>query len=288
MVRFTAGWGPASFALGLTLGLAACVPHEQALAARTHPTIVSLNPCSDAVLAQVAAPGQLLAISHYSQDPASTSMDLNEAARFATTTGTVEEIAALAPDMVVAGAYLDPATAHALSRLGIKVVTLPIAANVAQAEQQVRDLAMAAGEPAAGEEMIERIDRALARARPPVGSRSIPALVWESGGIVAGNDTLIADLLLRTGFVNAAAARGLAQASYLPLERVIAQPPRVIFAVGSPAAEEDRSLRHPALAALTGTTRAPLDGSLLWCGGPTIPRALERLAQVRAGLGKAT
>ncbi|HCH95383.1 MAG TPA: iron ABC transporter substrate-binding protein, partial [Erythrobacter sp.] len=39
------------------------------------PTIVSLNPCTDAILAEVAAPGQLLAISHYSKDPRASSME---------------------------------------------------------------------------------------------------------------------------------------------------------------------------------------------------------------------
>lgn len=248
--------------------------------------IVSLNPCSDAVLAEIAAPGQLLAISHYSQDPSASSMDLKDARRFAATSGTVEEIAALSPDVVVAGAYLDPATSSALKDLGIKVALLPIAANVAQAEEQVRMLAQVAGNPAAGEVLVERIEHSLQHARGPATAKPIPALVWESGGIVAGNDTLVVDMLKRTGFSNAAAARGLSQASYLPLERVIADPPQVIFTVGDPASEEDRSLRHPALARLEGITRISLDPSLLWCGGPTIPRALARLAEVRGKLDR--
>ena len=61
------------------------------------PTIVSLNPCTDAILAEVAAPGQLLAISHYSKDPRASSMEAAVAARFAATGGTVEEVLALDP-----------------------------------------------------------------------------------------------------------------------------------------------------------------------------------------------
>lgn len=248
------------------------------------PTIVSLNPCSDAVLAQVSAPGQLLAISHYSRDPASSSMDLDEARRFRAVSGSVEEVAALAPDVVVTGAYLDPASAQALRDLGIRVVALPIPADIAESEAQVRSLAALTGNRAAGEAMIGRIEQALARYAPPAGTEATPALVWESGGIVAGDGTLIADLMSRTGFANAAAARGLSQADFLPLERVLADPPRVIFAVGDARAEADRMLRHPALAQLPGMTRASLDPALLWCGGPTIPRALARLAQVRGEL----
>jgi len=269
------------------VALAACHSAPAPTPATTaHPTIVSLNPCSDAILAEVTAPGQLLAISHFSRDPRSSSMDVARARSLPATGGTVEEIARLAPDMVVADSFLPPATAQALRDLGVRVETATSPTTVAQSQAQVRHLAAIAGEPRRGDALVARIDAAVRRAAPPPGAQ-VPALVWEAGGIVAGDGTLIADLLAHAGFVNAAAARGLSQADFLPLERVLADPPRMIFAVGDPASEEDRSLRHPALAALRNTRRVPLDGSLLWCGGPTIPRALDWLAKARAGLSDA-
>ena len=56
----------------MTAGCVDTIPKEQ----REYPTIVSLNPCTDAILAEVADPAQLLAISHYSHDPRATSMPL--------------------------------------------------------------------------------------------------------------------------------------------------------------------------------------------------------------------
>ena len=117
----------------------------------------------------------------------------------------------------------------------------------------------------------------------PAGA-PVSALVWQAGGIVPGEGTLIADLLRRTGFANAAAARGLGQADILPLEQVIADPPRLILAASHGAGNEDRMLAHPALAKLHGTRRAVLDPSLLWCGGPTIIRAAQRLGAVRQSI----
>ena len=64
----------------------------------------------------------------------------------------------------------------------------------------------------------------------------------QRAGIVPGDGTLIADLLRRTGFVNAAAARGLGQADMLPLEQLLAAPPRLIFAAGHGLGNEDRML----------------------------------------------
>ena len=270
----------------LVLGACAPAPARQAAMSRGGaagaelPTIVSLNPCTDAILAEVADPRQLLALSHYSSDPASSSMDVALARRFRATSGAVEEVLALSPDVVVAGTFLAPATRQAFARLGIRLVQMPIAGNLAASKAQVSDLADLAGHPERGDALNARIDAALARAAPPTGA-PLSAVVWQSGGIVAGDETLIADLLKRTGFVNAAAARGLSQADYLPLERMVADPPQVVLTAGSARADEDRLLAHPALAGLHRTRRAEFDPSLLWCGGPTIPRAVARLAEVR-------
>ncbi|WP_285017136.1 helical backbone metal receptor [Novosphingobium sp. fls2-241-R2A-195] len=269
----------------LLLTLAACQPwSDPPVEGSVRPRIVSLNPCTDAVLAEVTSPGQLLAISHYSHDPSASSMDLARAAQFAEVSDAVEDVVALEPDVVVASSYTPPATAQALRDMGLEVVLEPLPADLPEALAQVRRLAKLAGNRSEGEELAGRMEAAVARAKPPTGVRPVQALLWESGGIVAGDHTLIADLMRRAGFANAAAARGLAQADYLPLERVVADPPRVVFTVGSPAGEEDRMLRHPALAKVRGMIRAPLDRSLIWCGGPTVPKALARFAQVRRSL----
>ncbi|PLK26982.1 ABC transporter substrate-binding protein [Novosphingobium sp. TH158] len=241
--------------------------------------IVSLNPCTDAILAEVADPAQIRALSAYSRDPQSSSMDTELAAHFAATSGTVEEIAALRPALVISGNFTPPATREALARLGIPMVEFPISRTVEESVSQVRQIAAITGQHERGEALSRRIAAALARAAPGDGA-AVPALVWQSGGIVPGSDTLIADLLRRTGFANAAAARGLKQADLLPLERVLADPPAVILAAGDHSGE-DRMLDHPALSRLPGTERAPFNSALLWCGGPTIVRAADRLAEVR-------
>jgi iron complex transport system substrate-binding protein len=246
----------------------------------THPSIVSLNPCTDAILAEVADPAQLLAISHYSHDPRATSMPLAEARRFRATGGTVEEVLALDPDVVVAGAFLPPATAQAFDRLGIRVETFGIVPDFAENAAQIRRLAALAGHPERGEAMLARIDDALASTRHD--GTAVDALLWQTGGIVPGEQTLIARLLAHTGFASHSAARGLGQASYLPLEQVLADPPQVVIAAGS-----ERMLTHPALRGFEGVRYERLDPSLLYCGGPTVIRAAERLAEIRDSYSRA-
>lgn len=269
----------AGIALLMLAGCSAAPAREAAV----HPTIVSLNPCTDAILAEFADPGQLLAISHYSHDPAASSMDLATAWRFPAVSGSVEEVLALRPDVVVASDFLAPATASALERLGMRLERVPFVSTVADSVAEVRRLAALAGHPERGEALVARIEAGLAKAAPPPGA-PVPAIVWQSGGSVPGEGTLIAELLTRTGFANAAAARGLGQADLLPLEAMVASPPRVILAAGNPRANEDRLLAHPALARLGGVTHARFDRALLWCGGPVIPKAAARLAEVRRAL----
>ena len=251
---------------------------------RSLPRVVSLNPCSDAILAQVAEPEQILALSHFSSDPASSSMDLAVAARFPSVTGTAEEVLSLRPDMVFADPFVPPATRAALERSGIDLVTMPIARSVDDSREQVKELARLTGNEGAGIILAAQIDAALARAAAPRSNVPIPAIVWQSGGIVPGRDTLVADLLAHTGFVLQSAARGMTQADYLPLEHVLAAPPRAILIAGDGRAQENRLLDHPALNYLAETRRIAFDSSLLWCGGPTIIRAAEHLAQTRKSL----
>jgi iron complex transport system substrate-binding protein len=269
--------------LGRILLLAACTAAPAREAAPPQPTLVSLNPCTDAILAEVADPAQILAISHYSHDPAGSSMGVDAARRFASTGGSVEEVLALRPDLVIDGTFTPPATRAALAQLGLTLEQLPIAATVPESIAQIRRLAALAGHPERGEALVLRIEAAMAISAAHSG-QPVSAIVWQGGGIVAGEGTLITALLRHTGFSNAAADRGLVQASHLPLEEMLTRPPRVILAAGNGAGDEDRLLGHPALAGLTGTTRARLDPALLWCGGPTIPKTLARLAEVRRGL----
>ena len=269
-------WAPL---IALALTACAATPAREAV-----PTgIVSLNPCTDAILAEVADPQQILALSNYSSDPAASSMDVAKARRFSAVSGSAEEVAALRPALVIGSTFTPPATSAAFAQMGLRFAAFGIANTVKESKAQVSEIAVLAGHPERGVLLNAQIDRALAQATPPPGPL-VPAIVWQSGGMVPGAGTLIADLLARTGFSNAAALRGMQQADLLPLEQMLAAPPRVIFTAGNPLANEDRMLAHPALRALTGTLRAPLNPALLWCGGPSIPRTVARLAEVRRAL----
>jgi iron complex transport system substrate-binding protein len=255
---------------------AACAPAVPAKrAAGEVPTIVSLNPCLDAILVEVAAPGQVLALSHYSRDPGSSSIPPKVAARYAVTAGTAEEVIALQPDLVLASTFLPQPTRSALERAGLRVETFGSPKTIAESIAQVREVADLAERTRAGAVLAARLNRPPMPAGPPIS-----ALLWQPGEIVAGEATLIAELLREAGFTSHAAARGLGQADAVTLEQVLADPPQVLLVAGDAPGQ-----RHPLLAERVPALRiAAFDPSLIYCGGPTIPKARARLRAIRAAV----
>lgn len=255
-------------ALLLALALAGCASAPPHVPRGQRPTIVSLNPCTDAILAEVADPEQLLAISHYSHDPRASSMEAAAARRFRATGGTAEEVVALAPELVIASSFMPPATLAALEGLGLRVVTFGSPATAEESVAQVRELAALAGHPDRGEALVRRIEASLEMPSGP----PVEAALWQGGGIVPGKGTLVADLMRRAGLASYAEARGLAQGDYLSLERIAADPPALLLVAG-----EERGQRHPLLARIPGLKVARFEPRLFYCGGPSIPKAMERL-----------
>lgn len=258
------------------LALTACGETAPRNSAGEGPTFVSLNPCIDAILVEVAAPGQVLALSHYSRDPAASSMDVSRAAQFGVTGGTAEEVIALQPDVVLASSFIAPATRAALERSGLRVETFGSPASVDGSLAQIRDLAMLTGQSEAGEALVD----AIARDAPPLAGGDMTALLWQPGQIVAGETSLVAEHLRWAGFNNHAAARGLGQADHLTLEEIVADPPDVLLIAGDAPGQE-----HPLLARLGGTRVERFDPGLFYCAGPSILKAHERLREIRKAIG---
>lgn len=276
----TGRWGAAAvIAAGLAL-LAGCfpasAPRADAATSGT-PTIVSLNPCIDAILVEIAPPTQVLALSHYSRDPGSSSIPRAIAARYGVTGGTAEEVIALQPDLVLASTFLPQPTRTALERAGLRVETFGSPISITASVAQVRAVAELAGRGRAGEWLVRDIMQA---AELAATVRPIPTLLWQPGEIVPGDATVVADMLRIKGFANHAAAMGLSQADFVPLEIVLDDPPELLLVAGDSAGQ-----RHPLLAGLRQTRVEPLAPRLLYCGGRSIVGLSMRLDAIRAGMG---
>lgn len=270
----------------IAAGLAAGLVARPALAAGGPRRVVSLSPCLDVILVNVADRGQIAAISHYARDPNGSNIyPLSKT--FPITYETAEEIVALRPDLVLTARHSSPATRSALDRLGIPSRLFPVPETVKDSLAQVAEIAAAVGRPQRGEAVVARIRAALAAAAPGPNDPPLSALVFESGGFASAEGTLMDEMMRRTGFRNAATRYGLKRTGDVPLEHVLADPPDVLLA-GSPKPGAptwaDRVLAHPALRRLPDTVHvAPFPQRLMYCGGPVLIETAAMLARARRG-----
>ena len=273
--------------LALLALLAGCGGQERRPLPGTQDTprrIVSMNPCLDVVLMDIAEPSQIAAISQYSHDPRATSIPLETALRFPAVSGAAEDVIAAEPDLVLAGPHVSIQTIAAIQRLGIPLMRLPVPESVADNKAQIAQIAARIGRKAAGDALNARIDSAMAASQWK--GAPIPALIWQGSGLVPGKGTLADELMSHAGFHNASRDLGLKQWDILPLEGLLTDPPAVLLVgqanMGAGNGDTNRILTHPALIRAGKQIRmAHYPSRLLHCGGPIIIRSLGRLADVR-------
>jgi iron complex transport system substrate-binding protein len=246
--------------------------------------IVSLNPCTDAILLDVADPGQIAALSWWSRSPAEFAL-ADQARAFRHVRGDAETVATLHPDLVLTGGGGGAPLQTALARLRIASADFSVPETIADSLAQVRRVARLSGQPGRGEAMVRRIQAALRAAAPRPGERRLSALVFEANGFVSGPDTLASELMARAGFDNVAVRYGLRRSADLPLEKLVLHPPQVVLSGRLPDGEPawaDRVLSHPALKRLGARVRVErFPQPLLFCAGPVLIPAVGALARAR-------
>jgi iron complex transport system substrate-binding protein len=257
--------------------------HAEAAPARPM-RIVSLNMCVDAILVELVSHDRIAALSHYARDPQRST--ISEVARHLPITyETAEEVVALRPDLVLTSRHSAPATRNALKRVGIRFELFNVPQTIAGSLEQVRQVARLLGSEREGEAMVARIEQALEAARLPAGEEPLTAAVYQPGGLSAGANTSIGELMQLTGLQNVAARYGVQDYRPLPLEVLVSAPPDVLL-VGetSPGAplRTERIVRHRALRALEAQmTQEVFPARLLYCTGPTMIQAATTLARAR-------
>ena len=100
---------------------------------------------------------------------------------------------------------------------------------------------------------------------------------------MTGGDTLTGELLGLVGFTNAGGALAGKIGGFVPLERLVAEPPEFLIVGASAGRAEDQGsalLAHPALLELyPPERRIVLPERLTVCGGPSLPAALDWLTR---------
>ena len=245
--------------------------------------VVSLSPCLDVILVNIADREQVAALSHYSsEDDTSTITDL--ARTFPMTYESAEEVIAIAPDLVLTSRHSSRATLNVLQRIEIKTELFDEPLTVADSIAQVRRIAALVDRADRGEALVARIEAAIKAAELKDGASPIPAVIFQRNGFSPGTGTLMDELMRRVGFINVAARYG-AEWGNIPLQELVVAPPQVLLAGEirpNMPTWADRVLRHPSLRHLESRmTRATFPDRLLYCAGPVLIQTADALMKAR-------
>lgn len=249
-----------------------------AAGARPPARVLSMNLCTDQLAMMLAAPGQLVSVSHLARDPRSSAM-ADQAMAYPANHGLAEEIFLTDPDLILTGSYSNPATTALLQRLGKRVETFPPEQDFDDLRANIRRMGRVLGREVQAEAMIARFDADLAAIRPP-SSVAPRAAMYDANGYSIGPDSLAGQIIEAAGFANIGAELDLGFGAVLPLEVLALSDPDLVI-TGHPypgASRAEEVLDHPALQALTGRVpvRVISDGEWV-CGTPHILRAVARL-----------
>ncbi len=254
-----------------------------AAAADTPRRVVSINLCTDQLAMLLAAPGQLVSISHLARDPRSSAMVV-EAAAYPINRASAEEVFLLAPDLVLAGSFTAPATLALLDRLGVPVVQLPPAATLEDVGAHLRLIGTALGREAVAEELAAQFETELAALRVSPDHRPRAAL-YGANGYSSGVQSLPGQVLQAAGFDNVATELDMDGGGMIALEQLIlADPDLVIGGSRYPGHSRAEDVpRHPALRELRAGGAGLSDADWV-CGTPHVLQAVARLVAAREGL----
>jgi iron complex transport system substrate-binding protein len=260
--------------LAAALCLAACLGAAPASAAPAGKPmrVMSITLCGDQFAMMLLPPERIGSVTYLSLRQSATPALAAQARRTRINHGLAEEVLAEKPDLIVASAYVSPTTRKLAKRLGVPMVELDAADSFDDVRRQMRLLGAAFGESARAEAWIAHMDAVLAELKRTAPARPIPVVSWSSLGRVAGERSMLNEIVTAAGGVNLFAGAGTAERS-LDLERLLLarpQPEALIYGVsGAIRRGEGVNLQqHPALARAYGRRRVAYPQDAVTCGTP--------------------
>ncbi len=270
--------------LAVAAGLAAMA---SPVVAQSLPRVASINMCTDQLLVDLARPEQIVGLSPFARD-AVRSWIAAKAGDFRILSGTAEEILILKPDLVVAGTFTRRATREFIRARRMRLEEFAVARTVADSKAQILRMARLVGAEDRGRQRAAELDAAMERLRRAAGGQPLRVLPLARRGWVAGQDSVVTDLLATAGLINAAGEAGRRSGGFMSLEEIVRLRPDAILVGREDDRAEDQGralLLHPAIVDLFPPERRILmSEALTVCGGPMLVGAIDSLAAQIAAL----
>ncbi|MBB96784.1 MAG: cobalamin ABC transporter substrate-binding protein [Rhodobacteraceae bacterium] len=247
--------------------------------------VVSMNLCTDQLAMMLAAPGQLVSVSHVATDRRMSPM-ADVAGAYPANHGQAEEVYLMKPDVVLVSAYSGAATTGMLTRLGIRVEVFQPANTLADVRDRIVQMGEVLGRQEAAAALLADYDTRLA-ALQVTGEDRPRAALYGANGFTSGPLTLAGQIVQTAGFDNVAGELGFDFFGALPLELLALSDPDMLI-TSSPyprAGRAEEIVKHPVVRDLATRTGTSGMRDADWaCGTPYVLNAIEGLAAERAAL----
>ncbi len=242
--------------------------------------VISMNLCSDELVLRLADRSNIAAITSSSLVPDISSV-VDLAQGLTTTKGTLEEVITLDPDLVIAGRY-DSQKINILKKLGINVMSVGIAKNFDDLKKNIREIASVLEEEEKGDALIKDMDNRLKKIQNQKTS-PVNGVFYRTGGLTAGEDSIINDMMVSAGVNNIATQFSTRSARHIEMENlIIGNPELIIFSnykIDAPTVRR-ALLTHPAIRkGFSGLREVYLPSQYLICGSPATIDAAEILSK---------
>ncbi|MCI6085734.1 ABC transporter substrate-binding protein [Selenomonas sp.] len=196
--------------------------------------ILTLSMSTDEVVLGLVPPDHMAAVNSLLDDPVSSNVvELAQQVKGRVKDPTVEEIAAMQPDLVIVPDWGDITRVASLRDLGLPVVVCKGARNLAEIQETVRLIAQAVGEPERGERLVEKMDAKLAaiteqtKAIPESERKTVVLISLMS--TYGGSGSSFDDACTYAGVTNGRAAAGIRDGQTMSKEQLVAINPDVLF-----------------------------------------------------------
>jgi iron complex transport system substrate-binding protein len=252
--------------VALSVALTVACPAPAAATGPQH--VMSLSMCTDDLLLDLLPPERIASVTYYARER-SVSYVWPQAANVAINSGTVEEVLAQKPDLVLAGTYTTPAARALLKKLRMPLLEVPPAVDFDEIRAVTRDVARALERDAVGETLIARMDATLQLLAASKPARLIRVAAWGEGGSVPGKGTLFDAILRAAGGVNVASSgAGGSYVSFGMEQLILAHPDVIAYAsniTDTPGLNTDLT-QHPLILKLYSGRRVTYPSALYSCG----------------------
>ena len=260
-----------AFAFALAISLALPGAADAAAPRR----VASLNLCTDELLLALAAPAQIVSVTHLAQSPAETPY-WREAQRHRRNDGSLVSVVGLRPDLVLTMGGGARDRVRIAERLGIRTLDLPFPQTLADIERSVGEVAAALGRPREAAPILRRL--AVLRSMQP--ARMADTVWLGGGGRSVAADGLAAQWMALAGF-RQRALRG----DRVSLEQLLVRPPAVLLRSqyrSGQYSSEQKWLTHPLASGTNRSRTIATDGRPWTCMGPALIPEIVRLRREAA------